>query len=78
MLDVKQAVEKAQRYLKTLYRNKGFLNLMLEEVELSSDDRYWLVTLGWDLDVMGTRRTYKVFKIDAETGEVISMKIRAA
>jgi hypothetical protein len=59
----------------------------VEEVELTDDGRYWLITLSYEAPVettpfMGTTvstggdRQYKVFKVDAKTGEVLSMRIR--
>jgi hypothetical protein len=82
MIDVKKAVTAALTYAQELGRSGA----TLEEVERSSDDRYWLVTLGFarrlnDLSVLGGIKyepDYKVFKVDAETGEVLSMKIRTA
>jgi len=80
MINVKEAVKKAAEYFTDLYHDQ-FRNLLLEEVELS--DGYWLITLGYDapsdirsvLANKATRR-FKLFKIDGDTGEVISMKIR--
>ena len=82
MIDVKKAVTAALAYAQEL----GRPGATLEEVERSEDDRYWLVTLGFprrlnDLSVLGGIRyepDYKVFKVDAETSEVLSMKIRNA
>ena len=44
---------------------------------------YWLITLGAqpqgqdeNLEIIGPKKEYKIFKIDSETGEVVSMKIR--
>lgn len=74
MLDVKQAVEKASDYLVNAYWKETIVNAQLEEVELSEDQRYWLITLSFSL--MPGKRQYKIFKIDVETGEVLSMKIR--
>ncbi|AFY81079.1 hypothetical protein [Oscillatoria acuminata] len=65
-------------------------DLRLEEVELSEDKKYWFVTIGYDLpksamrnpllpEVVRTQeweRNYKIFKINADTGNVESMKIR--
>jgi hypothetical protein len=67
-------------------------NLRLEEVELSEDGRYWLVTYGFtaaEQDVESNvlwssvggsttrqRRDYKLIQVDAETGAPVSMKIR--
>ncbi|MEB3830519.1 hypothetical protein [Phormidium sp. CCY1219] len=64
-------------------------DVRLEEVELSEDKKFWFITLGFDVlkpasqntllsEMMPNReeRNYRVFKINAETGEVESMKIR--
>ncbi len=57
-----------------------FPDLRLEEVELSDDCSQWFITLGYSTseDGLGIRsvRDYKIFTIDAVTGEVKSMKIR--
>ena len=72
MIDVKDASLIAQDY---------FRDLLLEEVEFTSDDRYWLITLSFntnkfgDLGGAGTRK-YKQFEIDAKSGVIKSMKIR--
>jgi hypothetical protein len=91
MIDVKTAVERAYNYLQSLQDKMGDLNdIRLEEVELSQDDRFWLITLGFDLpdnkpqSVMEKitytlpkyERNYKIFKVNSESGEVEAMKIR--
>jgi len=63
--------------------------LRLEETELSEDRKYWLITLGFDRPLgdhlyplqsvavnKKYEREYRIFKIDAETKELKSMKIR--
>jgi hypothetical protein len=65
--------------------------ILLEEVELSENGMFWYVTLSFNRPAAKTERTiipdfislatkheyeYKTFTIDAETGEVKSMKIR--
>ena len=56
-------------------------------MELTDDGRHWLITLSFEGPIettpfMGTTLTtggdrhYKVFKVDAKTGEALSMKIR--
>lgn len=45
MLDVKEAVGKAFEYFATLY--PGFSSVQLEEVELTEDADYWLITLSY-------------------------------
>jgi hypothetical protein len=79
MISVKEAAQKAAEYFTGLYGDQ-FVNVLVEEVELTGD--YWLITLGYDrapvLPRFGLKgpRAFKVFKVDGETGEVISMKIR--
>lgn len=79
MITVKEAAEKATEYFTNLYDGQ-FKNVLLEEVELQGS--YWLITLGYDMPSplpQFTRkgpRGFKVFKVDNETGEVVSMKIR--
>lgn len=65
-------------------------DLRLEEIELSEDKKFWFVTIGYDLPKSAMRnpllpevvkmkeweRNYKIFKINADTGNVESMKIR--
>jgi hypothetical protein len=83
MLDVKEATQRASEYFGRLFADQGtlFTNVQLEEVELTDDGQYWLITLSYgpttSLTILGNPGTkYKVFKIDAGTGEVKSMKIR--
>ncbi|HXX22729.1 MAG TPA: hypothetical protein VEO19_06240 [Terriglobia bacterium] len=79
MIGVKEAVNKAAEYFADLYHDQ-FTNVLLEEVELS--DGYWLITLGYERPPVMPRfglkgpRAYKIFKVNGETGEVVSMKIR--
>lgn len=90
MLDVKTAVGAAAKAAADFYDGKKITGLELEEVDRTEDDRYWLITLGFNLqsparannlntllDPHGTRgRKYKIFKVNAEDGAVVSMKIR--
>ncbi|MBO1346976.1 MAG: hypothetical protein EBE86_006085 [Hormoscilla sp. GUM202] len=90
-LDVRSAVVAAQKHFASLEDLMGFQiqDLMLEETEISEDKKYWFITLGFTRPVDRTKdsfvdliakspdeRDYKVFQINAETGEVQSMKIR--
>ena len=91
-VDVRNAVGAAQNYIVSLQDMIGRPeDLRLEEAELSEDKQYWLITLGFNrlvdktsnplADLVAIRnyeRDYKVFKINAQTGEVQSMKIRQA
>ncbi len=80
MMDVKQAAKLASEYFSGLYADQGVSNVQLEEVELTEDGKYWLITLSYPVQseagAIFLRRQYKIFKIDTETGEVLSMKIR--
>jgi hypothetical protein len=92
-VNVKEAVQRALAFLLDLYEGEELPNLRLEEVELSDDERHWLVTFGFTaserdvergpiVGVWGgttatrTKRDYKLIRIDAKTGEAMSMKIR--
>lgn len=49
-IDLKTAVSAATNYLESLQDIVGNLGgLRLEEVELSEDKKYWLITLGFDV-----------------------------
>lgn len=85
MIGVKDAVKIALDLFKELYDTKKFEDILLEEVELSSDKAAWLVTLGFYrqapsvniMESLGAKhyvRTYKTLQIDAESGAMIAMK----
>lgn len=82
MIDAKEAATNAAVYLSTLLTFPP-TNVMLEEVELSEDEQYWFITLSFDEDLWhpshsrDTRTKYRIFKINADSGKVLSMKIRA-
>lgn len=85
MIGVRQAVAAARQFAGALLDEEKVAGVTLEEVEVSTDERYWMVTLGFP--AMAGRfgqfaspsaREYKVFRVDAKTGAVGSMKIRAA
>lgn len=87
MIPIKQAVEIAAKHLKDFFPSAE--RITLEEAEISDDDKFFFVTLGYmDRDDPGSSpliqalgafdraKKYKVFKICRETGDVRSMKIR--
>jgi hypothetical protein len=91
MIDVKQAIQIARHYILDLYEPQTLQGPLLEEVERSDDEQYWLVTFGFDTDRLTLEssrgisipivrpkyvREYKTIKVRAETGDVESMKIR--
>jgi hypothetical protein len=91
MVDVKGAVGKAMDYLKNMYQIDQFKDVLLEEVDLSEDDKFWNVTIGFTRLQESTsggpmatligqssefKREFKVFQIDAESGVLRSMRSR--
>lgn len=72
-----EAAEKARQFVGELL--KGVTDPQVEEVESTDNDRFWSITLGFETRdaISGFSKTrYKVVKIDAQTGEIRSMKIR--
>jgi len=82
MIDVKQASDKAREHLVTFFPDAE--KVQLEEVELTQDKAHWFITLSYEgvsnsvasSLLVGKSVRYKIFKLDAESGDVISMKIR--
>jgi len=89
MIDAKQAMKKAVTYLNDMFDATEFRDVFPEEVELTDDDRFWDVTIGFLRRQVSTsegpmaslvgptegfKREVRVFRIDAETGTVRSMK----
>jgi len=90
-VDVKEAVGKAMDYLKDMYRIDQFKDVLLEEVDLSEDNKFWNVTIGFTRRQESTsggpmatligqstefKREFKIFQIDAENGALRSMRSR--
>lgn len=87
MIDVNEASERAVRHLKDLYPDQDLGKILFEEAELTDDDRFWIITLsfkspvaagGVGRSVFVGDRSYKVFKLLAENGEIRSVKNREA
>jgi hypothetical protein len=92
MIDVEQAVEIAVKYCGKLFGHLAN-EFRLEEVELSSDDKHWLITIGFSEPVplqpetvtealqgmmrQRRERKYKIVDVDAESGKVRAVKIRS-
>jgi len=81
-LSAKEAAQRAQAFLRDLLGEVS--NIRLEEVELSGDERHWLITLSFigqgvdrphPLTFLGITPAYKQFEVDAQTGEVRAMRI---
>ncbi|MGC1309313.1 MAG: hypothetical protein WA885_18995 [Phormidesmis sp.] len=92
MVDVKSAIRAARiGFREFMEEEQTFDNVRLEEVELSEDEKYWMITLGYDVfyepyevqnvfltnpDFKARKREYKLFQVNADSGNVESMKIR--
>ena len=77
-IDAKQAAAIAAKYYEDISREP--MKLSIEEVEFD-DNGFWLITLGittpYGLGALGAKPlSYKIFKIDTNSAEVKSMKIR--
>ncbi len=85
MIEVKEAVSKAEDYLKTMYSAEKIADLRLEEVVLSNNDEFWHVTFSFVRPSSSELareigpapcREYKLFTINANSGEVRGMVMR--
>jgi hypothetical protein len=85
MIDVKSAVRTAIGYLLEFQEFIPAEAVRLEETEYD-DAGFWLITLSTEdkdastgtlASLLPRRRTYRIFKIDASSGEVKSMKVRS-
>lgn len=81
MIDVKKAADISAEYLINFFPTST--KIQLEEVELTDDKKFWNITLSYESEdtatgyiVLGKVRKFKIFRIDALNGEVLSMKIR--
>jgi len=88
-IDVMKATQIAMLYFRKLYRT-GLMRVRIEEAEMTKDEKYWLITIGYDIpgtsgasiadSLAGKRplplREYKEIQVDATTGEVKYMRIR--
>jgi hypothetical protein len=67
MISMKQAVNNAMLFVVELYGKDKLENLLLEEIELSDDESYWFVTIG-----------FNVIEEDLSSGILRSMRTRAS
>lgn len=85
MVDIKTAVINAKAFAQDFVED-SLINLSLEEIDLSDNDSYWMITLGWDDPAVNMpsiggfdtglpkKRKYKTFFVNKETGDVEKMK----
>jgi hypothetical protein len=80
LLNIKEAIQKAKEYLNTIFDNPD--NILLEEIQLAEEAPIWIVTLSSDnphplkpIEIaVGKSRIFRTIRIDAKTGEGISLK----
>ncbi len=86
MINVNEASGIAVEHLKKLYPDQDLGKILFEEAELTDDDRFWIITLSYKSPVAAGGvgqsvfvgdRSYKVFKLLAENGDIRSVKSRA-
>ena len=92
MVNIKEAMDTARNKIKQVYGQEP-TNLQVEEIEQSEDGKYWLITLGFNeppplnpqnelqklsFALRPPVRVYRVIKINLESGDFISMKMREA
>lgn len=88
MMDAREAIKQAFHTLEHLFPEESFHNLALEEVQLSEDEKHWLVTFGFDIEEsfnlpvdtnnieVAIIRKYHVLAMDAETSQFVSIRSR--
>ncbi len=85
MIDVKEAVASARSHFNEVFGAPAG-GVTLEEVELTDDEKFWLVTFGYDrpatagsllAQIAGTvERVFKTVKVDATDGRAWAIKHR--
>ena len=82
MIDAREATRISREYFDAMYDGTSMGEVLLEEIELVEDGKFWLITYGFDRNpTSGTSsigpgdRKHKAVKLDAESGQMISMKI---
>ncbi|MGS0747534.1 hypothetical protein [Halpernia sp. GG3] len=84
-MTIKELADTAAEYLKSFFPDAD--KIQLEEIEITDDDLYWNITLSYESNdndnvvanknwLMSQLRKFKIFRIDARSGKVRSMKIR--
>jgi hypothetical protein len=85
MITVKEAAQRAIEYVIDLLGRDNVGQPRIEEVDLTDDNEYWLVTVGFfppamvgniALQQFSPKREYKQVKVTTADGSIRSMKIR--
>ena len=86
-MDVKQAARTARLFISDLFEGEEIAHVGLEEVDFDETSNEWKITIGfsrpWDqkhvpaaLDEVRLTRSYKIVRINDDSGSVISVKHR--
>lgn len=82
-MKIQELADTAATYLKGFFPDAD--KIQLEEIEVTDDNKYWNITLSYESSdipethtgwLISKSRKFKIFKIDAKSGDVRSMKIR--
>jgi hypothetical protein len=89
MIDVRHAVQLALDFVNGIFSQEPPINLRLEEISLSEDEKLWTITFSFfrptsELPnyqailnaIKPPEREYKSINIDSTNGKFVSMKIR--
>ena len=79
-MNAKEVALIARNYLEDML-GESIADVALEEVDLSQDELIWFITLSYRVknpmsSFTMTKKEYKIFEVDINKREVISMKIR--
>jgi hypothetical protein len=68
MIDVKEAVKIAKSHIAELYSDAELTDLLLEEVEISEDEKYWFITLGFYMPKFNPNKTNSLAELSKAIG----------
>jgi hypothetical protein len=78
VVQVQEAVQKAQTYLLDIFQSAKDKQVRLEGVELSDDFKFWFISFSYiqsgQEGVLGSMREYKTVKLRAEDGEFLGAR----
>jgi hypothetical protein len=77
MLEVRDAINASIAYIHEFSDYINPAEARLEETEFDESANEWLITLSLIENAFSGTRTYKIFRIDASTGKIKSMKNRS-
>ncbi len=76
-MQVKEAVQRASKYVPDIFDSATGRELRLEGVEKTDDSRFWTVAFSYSLGDEGfdaLSRDYKIIKLRDSTGELIGAR----